>query len=164
MRVLYSPNASTNGAKLCVTRAPKKVTIEDVSAALRDAPILTPDEEGNVYGSAFHFIHSIANYYKRGGPRKRDKERSDAAKARKPMPPVSGPGSKGRVGASATQHIVQHMFRDTSRDEDVSIWQCFIFIFMYGGVWHRSGFWWKISWPKLGRKRAWAGRSVFPWA
>ncbi|KAB5594310.1 Transcription factor protein [Ceratobasidium theobromae] len=101
VRVLYSPNASTNGAKLCVTRAPKKVTIEDVSAALRDAPILTPDEEGNV-----------------GGPRKRDKERSDAAKARKPMPPVSGPGSKGRVGASATQHIVQHMFRDTSRDED----------------------------------------------
>jgi hypothetical protein len=42
VRVLYSPNASTNGAKLCVTRAPKKVTIEDISAALRDAPILTP--------------------------------------------------------------------------------------------------------------------------
>lgn len=58
VRVLYSPNASMNGAKLCVTRAPKKVTIEDVSAALRDAPIITPHalpmfrDEENRYGIA----------------------------------------------------------------------------------------------------------------
>ncbi|CUA77481.1 WD repeat-containing protein 70 [Mus musculus] [Rhizoctonia solani] len=107
VRVLYSPNASTNGAKLCVTRAPKKVTIEDVSAALRDAPILTP-----------HALPMFREDEGRTGQRRRDKDRSDAVKTRKPMPPVSGPGRGGRVGASATQHIVQHMFRDTSRDED----------------------------------------------
>ncbi|KAG8731417.1 hypothetical protein FRC11_004220 [Ceratobasidium sp. 423] len=107
VRVLYSPNASTNGAKLCVTRAPKRVTIEDVSAALRDAPILTP-----------HALPMFREDEGRSGQRRRDKDRSDAVKTRKPMPPVSGPGRGGRVGASATQHIVQHMFRDTSRDED----------------------------------------------
>ncbi|CCO26729.1 WD repeat-containing protein 70 [Rhizoctonia solani AG-1 IB] len=107
VRVLYSPNASTNGAKLCVTRAPKKVTIEDISAALRDAPILTP-----------HALPMFKEDEGRSGQRRRDKDRSDAVKTRKPMPPVNGPGRGGRVGASATQHIVQHMFRDTSRDED----------------------------------------------
>ncbi|KAF8707645.1 Transcription factor, partial [Rhizoctonia solani] len=107
VRVLYSPNSSTNGAKLCVTRAPKKVTIEDISAALRDAPILTP-----------HALPMFKEDEGRSGQRRRDKDRSDAVKTRKPMPPVNGPGRGGRVGASATQHIVQHMFRDTSRDED----------------------------------------------
>ncbi|KAG9128302.1 hypothetical protein FRC07_001237 [Ceratobasidium sp. 392] len=107
VRVLYSPNASTNGAKLCVTRAPKKVTIEDVSAALRDAPIITP-----------HALPMFRDEENRSNQRRRDKDRSDAVKTRKPAPPVNGPGRGGRVGASATQHIVQHMFRDTSRDED----------------------------------------------
>ncbi|KAG8710453.1 hypothetical protein FRC09_000135 [Ceratobasidium sp. 395] len=107
VRVLYSPNASTNGAKLCVTRAPKKVTIEDVSSALRDAPIITP-----------HALPMFRDEENRSNQRRRDKNRSDAVKTRKPAPPVNGPGRGGRVGASATQHIVQHMFRDTSRDED----------------------------------------------
>lgn len=107
VRVLYSPNASMNGAKLCVTRAPKRVTIEDVSAALRDAPIITP-----------HALPMFRDEENRSNQRQRDKARSDAVKTRKPAPPVNGPGRGGRVGASATQHIVQHMFRDTSRDED----------------------------------------------
>lgn len=34
--------------------------------------------------------------------------------------PVTGPGKGGRVGASATQHVVQNLVRDTTRDEDVS--------------------------------------------
>ncbi len=29
------------------------------------------------------------------------------------------PGRGGRVGASATQHVVQNLFRDTTRDVDV---------------------------------------------
>jgi hypothetical protein len=37
------------------------------------------------------------------------------------------------VGASATQHIVQHMFRDTSRDEDVSA--VFILVGWVRGAW-----------------------------
>lgn len=38
----------------------------------------------------------------------------------RPELPVSGPGRGGRVGASATQHVVQNLVRDTMRDEDVS--------------------------------------------
>ena len=32
-----------------------------------------------------------------------------------------GPDEGGRVGASATQHVVQNLVRDTTRDEDVRI-------------------------------------------
>ncbi|KIO16430.1 hypothetical protein M407DRAFT_33917 [Tulasnella calospora MUT 4182] len=34
------------------------------------------------------------------------------------MPPLHGPGKGGRVGASATQHVVQNLVRDSTRDED----------------------------------------------
>jgi WD repeat-containing protein 70 len=43
----------------------------------------------------------------------------------RPELPVSGPGRGGRVGASATQHVVQNLVRDTMRDEDVSV-GCFL--------------------------------------
>lgn len=52
--------------------------------------------------------------------RKRDKARNDPRKSRRPELPVVGPGKGGRVGASATQHVVQNLFRDTTRDLDVS--------------------------------------------
>ena len=57
----------------------------------------------------------------RGSKRKRDKERQDPRKSRRPELPVTGPGKGGRVGASATQHIVQNLVRDTTRDVDVSL-------------------------------------------
>lgn len=41
----------------------------------------------------------------------------------RPELPVNGPGRGGRVGASATQHVVQNLVRDTMRDEDVSGFQ-----------------------------------------
>lgn len=44
----------------------------------------------------------------------------DPRKTMRPELPVSGPGKGGRVGASATQHVVQNLVRDTMRDEDVS--------------------------------------------
>jgi len=50
--------------------------------------------------------------------RKREKERGDPRKSRRPDLPVTGPGKGGRVGASATQHLVQTLFRDTTRDVD----------------------------------------------
>ena len=56
----------------------------------------------------------------RSGKRKREKERLDPRKSKRPELPVTGPGKGGRVGASATQHVVQNLFRDTTRDEDVS--------------------------------------------
>ena len=53
--------------------------------------------------------------------RKREKDRMDPRKSMRPELPVSGPGRGGRVGASATQHVVQNLVRDTMRDEDVSL-------------------------------------------
>lgn len=55
----------------------------------------------------------------RGSKRKREKDRMDPRKSKRPELPVTGPGRGGRVGASATQHVVQNLVRDTTRDEDV---------------------------------------------
>jgi len=110
--VLYSPETSLNGAKLLLSKgAPKRPTVEDMSDALAAPTILTPhalpmfkDGDGIV----------------KGMKRKREKDRMDPRKSRRPELPVTGPGRGGRVGASATQHVVQNLVRDTTRDEDVS--------------------------------------------
>lgn len=109
--VLYSPETSLNGAKLLLNKGPpRKVTIEDVSDALTAPTILTP--------------HALPMFRDldigRGTKRKREKERMDPKKSRRPELPVTGPGKGGRVGASATQHVVQNLVRDTTRDVDVS--------------------------------------------
>lgn len=111
--VLYSPETSINGAKLLLAKgAPKRPTVEDLSDALAAPAILTPhalpmfrDGDGIVKGTK----------------RKREKDRMDPRKSRRPELPVTGPGKGGRVGASATQHIVQNLVRDSTRDQDVSV-------------------------------------------
>lgn len=109
--MLYSPVTSLNGAKLLLNKGPpRKVTIEDMSDAVTAPTILTP--------------HALPMFRDldpgRGSKRKREKERLDPRKSRRPEMPVTGPGKGGRVGASATQHIVQNLVRDTTRDVDVS--------------------------------------------
>lgn len=109
--VLYSPDLSHNGAKLVMSKGPgRKVTIEDVSGALAAPTILTP--------------HALPMFRDldpgRGTKRKREKDRMDPRKSRRPELPVTGPGKGGRVGASATQHVVQNLVRDNTRDVDVS--------------------------------------------
>lgn len=109
--VLYSPTSSLNGAKLLLSKGPpRKVTIEDMSDALAQPAIITPHalpmfREGEIARGT--------------GKRKREKERSDPRKSRRPELPVTGPGKGGRVGASATQHVVQNLVKDTTREEDV---------------------------------------------
>ncbi|KIK71262.1 hypothetical protein GYMLUDRAFT_66468 [Collybiopsis luxurians FD-317 M1] len=111
--VLYSPQTSLNGAKLLLNKGPpRKVTIEDMSDALAAPTILTPHAL-----PMFRDGDGIA----RGSKRKREKDRLDPRKSRRPELPVTGPGKGGRVGASATQHVVQNLVRDTTRDEDVSL-------------------------------------------
>ncbi|KAF8168327.1 hypothetical protein B0H34DRAFT_670517 [Crassisporium funariophilum] len=107
--VLYSPVTSLNGAKLLLSKGPpRKVTIEDMSDALAAPTILTP--------------HALPMFRDldpgRGTKRKREKDRMDPRKSKRPELPVSGPGRGGRVGASATQHVVQNLVRDTTRDVD----------------------------------------------
>lgn len=109
--MLYSPETSLNGAKLLLNKGPpRKVTIEDMSDAVTAPHIITP--------------HALPMFRDmdpgRGTKRKREKDRMDPRKSRRPELPVSGPGKGGRVGASATQHVVQNLVRDTMRDEDVS--------------------------------------------
>lgn len=111
--MLYSPETSLNGAKLLLNKGPpRKVTIEDVSDAMAVPTILTP--------------HALPMFRDldpgRGTKRKREKDRMDPRKSRRPELPITGPGRGGRVGASATQHVVQNLVRDTTRDMDVSSW------------------------------------------
>lgn len=92
----------------------KKLHAEDLSDALSAPTILTP--------------HALPMFRDmdpgRGTKRKREKDRMDPRKSRRPELPVTGPGKGGRVGASATQHLVQHLVRDTTRDVDVSDGLC----------------------------------------
>lgn len=130
--MLYSPHTSLNGAKLLLSKGPpRKVTIEDMSDALAAPAILTPHAL-----PMFRDGEGIT-----GTKRKRDKDRQDPRKSRRPELPITGPGKGGRVrriftqsnlnlmnyenfqvGASATQSMVQNLVRDTTRDEDVSGW------------------------------------------
>ena len=107
--MLYSPQTSLNGAKLLLNKGPaKRPTVEDMSDAVAAPAIIIPGvtRDGE-------FTSGLPN------KRKRDKERQDPRKSRRPELPVHGPGRGGRVGASATQHVVQNLVRDTTRDEDV---------------------------------------------
>ncbi|KAI0374379.1 transcription factor [Pilatotrama ljubarskyi] len=107
--VLYSPDMSVNGAKLPLNKGPpRKATVEDMSDAVAAPTIITP--------------HALPMFRDseigRSTKRKREKERMDPRKSHRPELPVTGPGRGGRVGASATQHVVQNLVRDTTRDED----------------------------------------------
>ncbi|KAG9057341.1 hypothetical protein FS842_007254 [Serendipita sp. 407] len=115
IHILYSPHTSTHGAKLLNRQRDKRAhTIEDASAALIEAPILTGADGGFREDAEININAFIGPSAKR----KREKERMDPRKSMRPELPVSGPGRGGRVGASATQHIVQNLVRDTMRDED----------------------------------------------
>ena len=109
INVFYSPLTSINGAKLLLSKGPpRKRNIEDVSDAQAAPNIITP-----------HELPMFRDQDATGSKRKREKERMDPKKSRRPELPVTGPGRGGRVGASATQHVVQNLVRDTTRDEDV---------------------------------------------
>ena len=108
---------SLNGAKLPLNKGPpRKATIEDMSDAVAAPTIITP--------------HALPMFRDsevgRSTKRKREKERMDPRKSRRPELPVTGPGRGGRVGASATQHVVQNLVRDTTRDEDVRAMAVFV--------------------------------------
>ncbi|TIC29599.1 WD40 repeat-like protein [Wallemia mellicola] len=104
--VLYDPMSSIRGALMPLDRAPKRARdVEDVLASTdpdRDlrVPIITPDamEEDE-----------------RTQKRMRMKKESDA---RKPQPPLVGSGRGGRVGASATQAMVQRLFGESTIGQD----------------------------------------------
>ena len=98
----------------------KKPTIESMVAAALTPQIITP-----------HALPMFRDGEEgRSTKRKREKERMDPRKSKRPELPITGPGKGGRVGASATQHVVQNIFRDTTRDLDVRFY-LFIYLFIY---------------------------------
>ncbi|CAH7672113.1 WD40-repeat-containing domain protein [Phakopsora pachyrhizi] len=112
--VLYSPSRSTKGALLSLSKssATSSSRHQIESGVSLDRPIITPyalpmfkNEDQTVAGG-------------RAGKRRRERERQDPVKTLKPMPPLNGPGKGGRVGASATQHVVQGLVKDSIRHED----------------------------------------------
>ena len=116
---LYSPETSLNGAKLLASKsAVRRATVEGVAADSLQPQIITPH--------ALPMFREGEDAGGRSGKRRREKERADPRKSRRPELPVTGPGKGGRVGASATQHVVQNLFRDTTRDEDVSVFAVII--------------------------------------
>ena len=111
IHVLYSPTSSTNGAKLCVGRAPKRRQLEDLQNDVNNiGPIITP-----------HALPMFKDDNGMSNKRKREKERADPVKSKRPELPMVGQGKGGRIGASATVHTVQRLFRNSVRDEDVSL-------------------------------------------
>ncbi|KAL8292109.1 hypothetical protein RQP46_001575 [Phenoliferia psychrophenolica] len=95
IHVLYSPLTSLKGATLAVTKAPKARAADDfASATSLDRPIITP--------------HSL--------PMFKDDYGDPSAGGR--VPPVVGQGKGGRIGAAATQHVVQGLVRDDLRTQD----------------------------------------------
>ncbi|GAA6018333.1 hypothetical protein JCM11491_005936 [Sporobolomyces phaffii] len=123
VHVLYSPDRSTKGALLGLTRTARTPTVES-TFALADGgddarrPIIAPHSlpmfKDDVAGGGGRGTSAGG----RGGKRKRERERHDPQKTLKPTPPITGPGRGGRVGASATQHVVQGMVKSNLRDQD----------------------------------------------
>ena len=106
MHVLYDPMTSVRGALMPLEKAPKRARdVEDVLASTdpdRDLhmPIITP---------------TARQSDERSEKRKRAKKESEM---RKPQPPMIGAGRGGRVGASATQAMVQRIFKDNTLEQD----------------------------------------------
>ena len=113
LHVLYSPSLSTKGITIAASRAPRARPKDQffTSADLAARPILAPH--------ALPMFKEDANAGRAGNnKRQRERERHDAHKTMKPMPPMVGPGKGGRIGAAATQHVVQGLVRDNLRDQD----------------------------------------------
>lgn len=149
IHVLYSPATAIKGVTLAVTRAPKARQVDDFASASMltgelgsvDRPIIAPHSLPMFKDD----VGAGTSAGGRGGKRKRERERHDPQKTMKPsacpfslcggvvavsllthalwtalaVPPVQGPGKGGRIGAAATQHVVQGLVRNTIRDQDV---------------------------------------------
>ncbi|KAI8098356.1 WD40-repeat-containing domain protein [Gilbertella persicaria] len=102
--VFYSPTHSQRGAKLCVTKAPKKRAVDDYQST---GPILTP-----------HALPMFKEGEQRISKRKREKMRLDPVKSHRPDLPVNGHGRGGRVGMNQQQAVIKSFAKDTTRDED----------------------------------------------
>ncbi|CAL1357106.1 unnamed protein product [Linum trigynum] len=106
--ILYDPTLSERGALLCVARAPRKKSVDD----LEIQPVI-------------HNPHALPLF--RDAPsRKRQREKilKDPLKSHKPDLPMTGPGHGGRIGSSKGSMLTQYlmkkggMLKETWMEED----------------------------------------------
>ncbi|KAG5514765.1 hypothetical protein RHGRI_035977 [Rhododendron griersonianum] len=106
--ILYDPTLSERGALVCVSRAPRKKSVDDYEAK----PVI-------------HNPHALPLF--RDQPsRKRQREKilKDPMKSHKPEIPMTGPGHGGRVGSTKgtllTQYLLKQggLIKETWMDED----------------------------------------------
>ncbi|ORX64582.1 WD40 repeat-like protein [Anaeromyces robustus] len=104
--VLYDPEKSINGAKLCANKQPRRKKVDEYEFISRSS--------GQIYTP-----HAI---YKEGSSgnskRKREKLRNDPIASHHPEMPLNGPGRGGRVGTNYTHYMMKHIMKDTTHDED----------------------------------------------
>ncbi|UZJ52834.1 hypothetical protein CBS101457_002154 [Exobasidium rhododendri] len=112
VHLFYSPHQSSRGALLCVG---KKARIRPKGDDIwmgedQQGPIITP--------GAVDAASRGQGMSAQAKKRKLEKMRQDPKISRIPERPMDGPGKGGRIGAAATQHMVQNLFRDNSRSQD----------------------------------------------
>jgi len=104
--VLYDPEKSINGAKLCANKQPRKKKVDEYEYISRSS--------GQIYiPNAIYKEESSVNT-----KRKRDKLRNDPIASHHPEMPLNGPGRGGRVGTNYTHYMMKHIMKDTTHDED----------------------------------------------
>jgi len=111
VHLYYSPHQSSRGALMCVSKkARTRPRGDDVWGEEQQGPIITP--------GATDAASRGQGMSAQAKKRKLEKMRQDPRISRMPERPLEGPGKGGRIGAAATQHMVQNIFRDNSRSED----------------------------------------------
>ncbi|KAE8224349.1 hypothetical protein CF319_g2730 [Tilletia indica] len=130
--IFYSPTLSARGALLCVDRHVRsRVTVptsEFTSAA--QMTIIVPAAEaanrrrrrgpdGSEGNLAVANVGDGERENETAKRRRLEKMRQQpGGPAHMPERPMTGPGKGGRIGAAATQHVVQTIWKDNSRSED----------------------------------------------
>ncbi|MCO5589731.1 hypothetical protein L7F22_043699 [Adiantum nelumboides] len=110
VHLFYSPEKSSRGALLCVGKRAKARPREIDEYELGEMQIITPAAiDPNERGQG---MSQMAK------KRKMEKMRQDPVASRMPERPLDGPGRGGRIGAAATQHMVQSIYKENTRAED----------------------------------------------
>ena len=106
-KVLYDPLISEKGALMSATRVKRAKDPSDfISSEL---------------GGEIHNPNALPIFQKeKHGKRKRDKDRMDPVKTKRPELPVNGPGFGGRVSGSYnfTQFVMKDRSKNTLREQD----------------------------------------------
>ncbi|XP_013385487.1 WD repeat-containing protein 70-like [Lingula anatina] len=109
VKMLYDPDRSQRGAKLCVVKTKRKVQQVEAMTAQR---IITP-----------YALPMFKEERQKSTKKITEKSRQDPVKSRRPDLPITGPGSGGRLaahGSTLSQYVAQQIVirKHDERDKD----------------------------------------------